>query len=254
MKKIIFTILGLFFTINLYSQSINNINIEDYKLNSQITSFLVDEIKNNKQINIYQENNNIYVLGWSKNGKIAFINNKYVDGRGGKDLFFVIQDLIDDINVYYKKIKWYDNDNYGENPEMAQTFEQCILSNSKEFNNELRKNNIIIKPVQVEMLPAFDKNENKIIFQISNVNKYAGEYNLMHMDYEIRAVKNGKYKILGKIINKTCDFVMPTGYIKSPYEDRIALIVADAEHVFEGDEVFINFYGCSLNSGYTMER
>lgn len=254
MKKFIFTILSLLFINNLYSQSINDINIEDYKLNSQITSFLVEEIKNNEEINIYQENNNIYVLGWSKDGKIAFINNKYVDGRGGTDLYFVIQDLIEDKNVYYKKIKWYDNDNYGENPEMAQTFEQCILSNSKEFNNELSKNKIIIKPVKVELLPAFDKNNNIIQFQISNINKYLGEYNLIHMDYEIHAVKNGKYKILGKISNKVCDYVIPTGYIKSPYEDRIALIVANAEHVFEGDEVYINFYGCSLNAGYTMEK
>ena len=43
---------------------------------------------------------------------------------------------------------------------------------------------------------------------------------------------------------------MPTAYGKSPYEDRIALIVADAEYVFEGREVFINFYGCNLNTGF----
>ena len=97
MKKFIFTILSLLFIKNLYSQSINDINIEDYKLNSHITSFLVEEIKNNEEINIYQENNNIYVLGLSKDGKIAFINKKYVDGRGGTDLYFVIQDLIDNM-------------------------------------------------------------------------------------------------------------------------------------------------------------
>ena len=59
--------------------------------------------------------------------------------------------------------------------------------------------------------------------------------------------------MLSKIENKKCEYVMPTAYIKSPYEDRIALIVADADYVFEGEEVFINFYGCNLNSGFTNE-
>ena len=43
---------------------------------------------------------------------------------------------------------------------------------------------------------------------------------------------------------------MQTGYLKSPYENRIALIVADAEFVYEGCEVFVNFYGCNVNSGF----
>ena len=56
-----------------------------------------------------------------------------------------------------------------------------------------------------------------------------------------------------QIENKMCDYVMPTAFIKSPYEDRIALIVANAEYVFEGREVFINFYGCNLESGFTNQ-
>jgi len=31
----------------------------------------------------------------------------------------------------------------------------------------------------------------------------------------------------------------------------VALVVADAEYVFEGNEVFINFYGCNLSSGFS---
>ena len=253
MKKSIFIFLLVLISFNLYSQDLTKINIKEYKLDSKITSILVEETKVTKPLNIYQENNFIYVLGWSKDGKLAFILNKGVDGRGGCDLYFTIQDMVEDVKVYYKRINWYDNDNYGENPELAQTFEECIKNNSKEFNSELKKYKIILNPVKVEYLPITDKNGIKIDFKIVNSKEYIGEFSLPHMDYEIIAIKNNKYKLLSKIENKMCEYVMPTAYIKSPYEDRIALIVADAEYVFEGEEVFINFYGCNLNSGFTNE-
>lgn len=70
------------------------VEIEEYKLDSRITSTLVEETKNSKTFNIYQENNLIYVLGWSKDGKLAFIENRGIDGRGGHDLHFTIQDMV----------------------------------------------------------------------------------------------------------------------------------------------------------------
>ena len=109
-----------------------------------------------------------------------------------------------------------------ENPELAQTFEECIKSNSKEFNSELKKYKIILNPVKIESLPAVDKKGNRISFKIDNIKEYIGQYSLPHMDYEIIAIKNNKYKLLSKIENKMCDYVMPTAFIKSPYEDRIA--------------------------------
>ena len=253
MKKSIFVFLLVLISFNLYSQDLTKINIEEYKLDSKITSILVEETKVTKPLNIYLENKYIYVLGWSRDGKLAFIENKYQDGRGGQDLYFTIQDMIEDINVYDKIIIWYDNDNYGDNPKPAQTFEECIRNNSKEFNTELQKHKIILNPVKVEFLPAVDKKGTVIDFKIINSKEYIGEFSLPHMDYEIIALKNNKYKLISKIENKMCDYVMPTAYIKSPYEDRIALIVANAEYVFEGREVFINFYGCNLNSGFTNE-
>ena len=253
MKKSIFIFLLVLISFNLYSQDLTKINIKEYKLDSKITSILVEETKVTKPLNIYQENNFIYVLGWSKDGKLAFILDKGVDGRGGNDLYFTIQDMVEDVNVYYKKIKWYDNDNYGENPELAQTFEECIKNNSKEFNSELKKHKIILNPVKTEFLPAVDNKGTAIDFKIDNSKEYIGKFSLPHMDYEIIAIKNNKYKQLSNIENKMCDYVMPTAYIKSPYEDRIALIVANAEYVFEGREVFVNFYGCNLNSGFTNE-
>ena len=139
MKKRIYILLLLLISLNLYSQDIAKKNKKKFKLDSKITSTLVEKSKNTKTLNIYQENNLIYVLGWSKDGKLAFIENRGIDGRDEHDLHFTIQDMAEDINVFYKEIKWYDDDNYGENPELAQTFEECIRCNAKNFNNELKK-------------------------------------------------------------------------------------------------------------------
>lgn len=148
MKKRIIIFLLVLISLNLYSQDITKIILEEYKLDSRITSTLVEETNNSKTFNIYQENNHIYVLGWSKDGKLAFIENRGIDGRGGHDLHFTIQDMVEDVNVFYKRINWYDDDNI--------------------------------------------------------------------------AIKNNKYKLLSKIDNIMCDYVMPTAFIKSPYEDKIA--------------------------------
>ena len=250
-RRVLIFLIALFYA-HLYSQDITKIKIEEYKLDPKITSILVKEAKD---LNIYQGNNSIYVLGWSKDGKLAFIENRSIEGRGGHDLHFTIRDMVEDSNLYYKIIKWYDDDDYGENPKSAQTFNECIKTNAKEFNGELKKHKITLNPAKVEFLPALDKKGNAIDFKVANSREYIVEYSLPHKDYEIIAIKNNNFKSLSKIENKLCDFVMPTAYIKSPYEERIALIVADAEYKFkfEGNEVFINFYGCNLNTGFTKK-
>lgn len=84
----------------------------------------------------------------------------------------------------------------------------------------------ILSPVQVKDLPACDANGSEVTFGIRE-----------------QKVLSGRFPSEVKL----------TGYIKSPYEERIALILADAEYVYEGDEIFVNFYGCSLNYGFVEE-
>lgn len=254
MKKSIFIVLLTLITLNLYSQDLSKIDFEEYRLNSKITSGLVEKAKDDDAFQSYQENNCVYVLGWSEDGKLAFMENRTIDGRGGHDLHFTIQDMVEDKNAYHKIIKWYDDDNYGKKTESVQTLEDCIKNNVKKFNKELKKNKIILNPVKAEAFPMADKEGNFINCEIVNDKKYAGEYGLPHMDYEIIATKNNKYKVISKIENKMCDYVMPTAYIKSPYEERAALIVANAEYVYEGSEVFVKFYGCNLNMGFTNDK
>lgn len=254
MKKLIILIFVSLFSINVYSADVRILNIQDFKLDSKITSTLAEKTKKIEGLHIYQENNDIYVLGWSKDGKIAFIENRGIDGRGGHDFLFTIQDLVEDKICYHKKIECYDFDEFSEYYVLLLTLQECINNNAEELNEKLNEYSIIVKPSEVQFFPLFDKERNEIKFDVNVIKKGIGKYGLTHMTYEIFAIKNNKYKILGRKDDVICEYILPTGYIKSPYEDRIALIVADAEHVYEGAEVFIKFYGCNLNVGFEKKK
>lgn len=254
-KKLIFLGLLLFLTFSLYSQDITEIDIDEYLLDGRITSFLYEEVVqagDQNSLHIYQQNNVVYVLGWSKDGKMAFLSDKAVDGRGGHDFFFTILDLVTDEQTYYKKIRWYDYDAYGEEDIIPLTFQDCINNNADEFNTALRENGIILSPVQVKDLPACDANGSEVTFGIRE-QKVLSDRFPSEMSFDVWAFKDGKKKLVASVKDKPGEYVKLTGYIKSPYEERIALILADAEYVYEGDEVFVNFYGCSLNYGFVEE-
>ena len=50
--------------------------------------------------------------------------------------------------------------------------------------------------------------------------------------------------------NRICNKVIPVGYVKSPYENRAAVIVIYSVYVFEDSEMFTLIYGCSLDYGF----
>ena len=247
--KILFIIIFHLFFTSGYSLDISKINIDEYKISPQSTSGLVSD-KEGKELNIYKENNDIYILGWSKDGKMAYIENRSIEGGGGHDFYFIILDLVEDSVIYKQKKKWYDDDNYGEIPEKALTFKQCIILFSNEINKQLNNFKIIVQPCKFQTLPVMDKKDNEVTFKIDILKKDFDKFNLMQMSYKIYGFKNNKSKLVTSVENKRSEYVKTTGFIKSPYEDRIALVVANAEYVFEGDEVFVNFYGCNLSVGF----
>lgn len=247
--KIIYIMIFFLCMTKLYSVDIKDIIIDEYKISPQCTSLLTED-NSVKTLDVYKENNSIYVLGWSRNGKMAYIENRSIEGRGGHDFYFTIIDLVEDTITYTLKKRWYDDDDYGDSPENALTFQECIKKYSFEINRQLNYNKILLTPCLYQDFPIKDTNGNEITVYINILKKELGDFNLMYMSYEIYAKKNNQAKIINTINNKKCEYVKPTGFIKSPYEDRIAIIIANAEYVSGGDEVFINFYGCNLSTGF----
>ena len=85
--------------------------------------------------------------------------------------------------------------------------------------------------------------------------KYYKQENIGYIDqintYDIQAIRGTKYKKLNTEKDKNCNTIVPVGYIKSPYENRIAVIVINSRYTFEESEMFASFYGCHLNVNWT---
>ena len=87
--KIIYIMIFFLCMTKLYSVDIKDIIIDEYKISPQCTSLLTED-NSVKTLDVYKENNSIYVLGWSRNGKMAYIENRSIEGRGGHDFYFTI--------------------------------------------------------------------------------------------------------------------------------------------------------------------
>ena len=252
----LFVLTGLCFTAG--AESIKNINLEDYKLSDEATAYALRNDEKHAYC-IYADKVNMYILGWSKDGKFAFVENRAIDGRGGNDLYFNIIDLVTDETVCRKEmIDYYDYDKAIDENYIPtyKSFEDCLKSNAEEFDRLLKENGIILKPAKFEKMPVIWVSKNnkteEVTFKVNKTGegKPAFVYSET-LNYEIVAEKkSGGSKIIKSEENRESYFVYPVGYIKSPYENRVAVVLTNASFVFEGSELFVEFAGCNLSVGF----
>lgn len=255
--------LFLVFTLPINAQSIRNIKLECFRLSDDATKIALDTCKLEKGVlgDSYFDGINwinitdvdIYILGWSKNGKIAYIENRYIDGRGGQDLYVTIFDLITDKSVWSLKAQFYDDED-GE----GLTFEECVYKYSKQIDEALMINGVVIQPVVFRKLPiVYTSEESKSDESNINVNIYGkgtDACGFQSISYRIEARNKLQHrKIITDERKRTANIAVVTGYIQSPYENRVALVFVSSRYVFEGSEMFLDFYGCNLDVGFLPE-
>lgn len=234
MKKIILLIFCIFSWTCVFVQDIKRVNLEDFLIDPRCTSIL----KNDPQaehLNIYGQNNSLYILGWSRDGKLAWLQYRIMEGSGYEVINFYVADLVEDVIICDKSIP---------------SFDDIKKSSGDLINSTLDKYGIVLGVCKFQMLPAKDKNSNPVNFSINVLKNEKDEYSFNNITYEIVAEKLGAKKIVNTIKGTRTSFAKVTGFLKSPFESRIALVVADSEFVFEGEEVFVKFYGCNLEKGF----
>lgn len=251
MKKIFLAILlSFFFITNVFSQSVKNINLKEYELSDKNEEVFLAECETHGEnyfdgVNIvYGKSVEVYILGWSKDGKLAVLENREVDGRGGYDLYFTIFDTVEDEKVYFHNFEFYDEN---ENCTVA----QCVQNNYKQIDDVLKKYGIIFQKTASQSLPA-KINGDEFTFNVKVIKNEPSEYGIgFTLSYDIEAIKNNKSKkTITEVRDKFCNKVVVTGYLKNPYENRIAVIVLSSKYVFEGSELELAFYGCNLAKGF----
>jgi len=191
-----------------------------------------------------------YPLGWSKDGLFAYIEEVADEGSGYYFFKIIIQNMISD------KIEWELEPTYSEDGDLASiwtenyTLIQSKLKGKKIIQNknfELGETNFkyLNKEYTLKIETKTEKNEDfgfDVITetQVKLTSPQLGTKTIY--DY-----KETKYSmVLGQIVS---------GYIQSPFEDRIAVIIKSERWGYEGPPSTIHFTvtGCNLTESFQPE-
>jgi len=185
--------------------------------------------------------------GWSNNGKVAYSIEKWIEGRGGQIIHFIIFDSVNGNMVFDLKMDSYEQNDV-TNESLYNIFKDTIFS-------AMKINNIIEQEISFNKFPI---SRNSIIYY-SNIIDVKYKYGLMGFfdnivvsKYSVQITTNNKRKIITTFIpiNLLTRWVYVCGYFLSPFENRVLVITAEEHWGFEGTELTYRFSGCHLETGF----
>ena len=220
---------------------ISGISYEDV-LNGKIEP-LTETVKAKFNENdIYNSFPDLYVLGFSVDGKIAWVSKVFNEGAGFESLEFNIQDIVTDKNIFSIRTN---------SEEINGSLETFINLKNKEILSALQNHKINLSDVKLKSLPSTigDGKFNVEITDYENDSEYFMEGS--SVSYKCVASKEG----VGQktLYSKTDSYIYHAyvcGYLKNPYENRIAVIIAEECVGFEGKDMRFIITGCDLTKGY----
>jgi hypothetical protein len=209
--------------------------------------FSVGVFVTEKNIKEHIENNNSEVIGWSKNGKMAYIHfQPDSDPTGYSRVYIVIIDLVSDRILFNQQIA------RTEQGIDEKVMPQCIVT--------LKKNAIYFAPTRIKQFPIHLGSDS---IEIDLEKKQTGTREIEVPDGSKFSLETGevihslKYKKTKK--KKTVKIVIEglnrysvQGYYKSPFENRIAIeyyvesVYFSLMDIVESQRGMI---GCYLGSG-----
>ena len=267
MKKIIFfVVLALFFQFIIFALE-ETITFSEEKY--MPSSYDVDrEVNENAYStnNWYEEhleqnfrNQPFQIIGWTRNGLIAYKDR--VSGEAGDIWSLVICNLIndeiiysnshnslfDDANEFIVKQRWNEAlQTYGFTERIEKPLENIYQTEYSKFpyNDFDCWFNFSLKFYSVDDITEIN---------ISPFFAYKGQYNLDNWEL---IIINARQKKIVASDNGRNDLPVPPagrkimGYLKSPYENRLAIIVLSYYLFHETNSVSVSLYGCNMDVGF----
>jgi hypothetical protein len=203
---------------------------------------------------------NFQIGGFSKSGKVAYIINNAMDGRGGFITKFYIFDFINDKIIYNQTIDDYDYTYQGRSYIGYESYND--ITRTSEYNSaynllfqdyieKCRQNGIEFNTIEYRQLPIVYNNQSILINVEQRRNNIEGWGDDIHnIRYNVIASKLGKKKQITNGEVNLAGNVFPCGYFLSPFEDRALVVIGYTRFVFEGMETFFIFSGCHLSNGF----
>ncbi|MCR5763127.1 MAG: hypothetical protein K6G00_07080 [Treponema sp.] len=203
-------------------------------------SVFVAEKNNLDPQHLVYDNASLYFIGFSESGHLAFMEFQVLEGKGSPESAFYIQDLVSDEIVLALK----GSDNSGDGCDLDSLIEEY----HEEIDAALVMYGIEAVPCQFKALP-YDDGGSFIDIQVNVTDTGRLMYDMLKIiNYECVASdgrKGSKTICLKKEV--TVEDVYACGYIKSPLEDRLAVVIAEKVYGFEGCDLHYSVVGCRID-------
>lgn len=180
---------------------------------------------------------NFYPVGWSKDGKFAYYIEPVDEACGCYFGRLVIVDLKNDKTVWQFD---YTSEDETETSKKPKTLAALWAANRKLFSAKLNENKIEPQRVaSVLPFPVIYKTD-RVTANLSVERKHVSEEDRIYGDVarvrvELNSRQNGKKTVLDEKYTEAMPlYVGMLGYLKSPLEPRVAIILVEIYRGYEG--------------------
>ena len=194
----------------------------------------------------YHDMSVLYPVGFSPEGAFAYISEETRDGRGDSIATFVIQDLVSDELLW--TLESPSSEDYGGG---AGYLERFLEENQVLIDDRLLELGVQVLPCRYGCFPY---DEDGLSFDAHVESLDTGR--LMHDMFGIIryscVVTDGRGHAKKIVADKerAAAEAFPCGYFKSPFEDRLAVVLAEAVYGFEGCDILYSVAGCDMHRGF----
>jgi len=186
-------------------------------------------------------------FGWSADGKFAWLESRDVEGRGGTTYTYTIYDAVED-SVVYRHVD--DSFDWGTNVDASEA--ESWARSGDEVSDALAKSGIDQEDVRVSAFPltrAADRYTASLKVQNYPDSAEGDDHRVFIYILTLTSSSRGA-KVVTRKTNVDAATAEIAGYILSPKEPRILVVVSESKRAFEGYEQDLYFYGAHLAVGF----
>jgi hypothetical protein len=187
--------------------------------------------------------------GWSKDGKIAYSTERDIEGRGGVQIEYVVQDMVSD------EVLW----SYPDDSDTWDAYDESSDGSYSDYSYKLAAKSlqeafggygIVVAPSDYLEFPINSGGRSYAVsVDVEKEKKARAEDAVASYSVQI-ARDDQKAKEVARSKDAKALAVYACGYFASPYESRVAIVTAEERFVFEGTEMFYRISGCNLKVGF----
>lgn len=224
------------------NQNNNQTNMNDNKVHEYSLPKLITYVETDNLVS------NFYPIGWSKDGKLAYIEEPADEATGFYFFKLVVQDLkTDKQEIIFE---------YNESDEKEEaTLQSTWNENYELFKEKLNAQKIIpIENIQLGKT-EFENNEKKYQIEVKTETRNDDMFGLDVIKKAQVIVKSGD-KEKNILTYKSDDGLIlefnVVGILQSPYENKVAVIYTTTQRGYEGPPHVIQAHiaGCNLDKGF----